>query len=354
MKSSLSKTLVLALAILLSACNVGTSSGSSVETEVPATEPASTEVPATEAPATEAPIIHKTIPSQPEDNIGNASDNDERNSYEDRDVRFGDDFIRNRFERPFTTEMGEYLPEIDVVNFSIGEDANFFYVSMILGGLAATGQPPTGYYAIEVDGNIDGRGEFLIVANPPFGSEWSTDGVQIFSDLNSDIGGKNPIRRDDAYAGDGYETLAFDSGEGSDPDLGWARFVNGETSSLEIAFNKAVFPSTPSFMWSVWASATPFDPTKFNLHDTTTAEAAGSPDKQNDLYPIKAVSGIDNSCRVPVGFQATGTEPLGCPVAGVEEPDAPPGDPGAPADICALYPLICNPIVIKTPIEIVP
>lgn len=354
MKSSLSKTLVLVLAIVLSACNVGTSSGSSVETEVPATEPAPTSVPATEAPATEAPIIHKTIPTQPEDNIGNASDNDETNSYEDRNVRFGDDFIRNRFERPFTTEMGEYLPEIDVVSFSIGEDDNFFYVSMLLGGLNTTGQAPAGHYAIEVDGNIDGRGEFLIVANPPFGSEWSTDGVQIFTDLNSDIGGKNPIRRDDAYAGDGYETLAFDSGKGSDPDLGWARFVNGETPSLEIAFNKVVFPSTPSFMWSVWASATPFDPTKFNLHDTTTAEAAGSPDKQNDLYPIKTVSGIDNSCRVPVGFQATGTEPLGCPVAGVEEPEAPSGDPGAPANICDLYPLICNPIAIKIPIEIVP
>ncbi len=354
MKSSLTKlfAILVVLSLSLSACNFGLAN---TATEAPATEVAGTEIPqalSTEAPATEAPIVHQTIPSEPAKTIGNASDNDEVSSFENLDVKFGDDFARNRFERPFTSEMGAYLPEIDIVNFSIGEDDNFFYVTLNLGGLATAGQAPTGHYAIELDSNIDGRGELLIVANPAFGTEWSTDGIQIFADENGDIGGEDVKRSDANYTGDGYEKLMFENGTGANPDLGWARFVDGKTPAIQIAFNKIIFPSIPTFMWSVWASATPFDNTKFNLHDTTTEESAGSPDKQNSLYPIKNIAGVDNSCRVPVGFNATGTEPLGCPVAGAPQSDdvVPSGTPGTttifiPINICIIYPALCEPII---------
>lgn len=343
MKSNLYKIIVLFMAIALSACGFGAKNS-----ETP-TEPPVTNVPATEAPATEAPIVHTTIPSEPVKTLGNASDNDEVKSYSNLDVNFGDDFAKNRFERPFTPEMGTYLPEIDIVNFSIGEDDNFFYVTLNLGGLATTGQAPTGHYAIELDSDIDGRAELLIVANPAFTTEWSTNGVQIFADDNGDVGGENVKRNDSNYTGDGYEKLMFDSGNGANPDLGWARFVNGETPAIQIAFNKVIFPTTPTFMWSVWASANPFENTKFNLHDTTTEEAAGSPDKQNSQYPIKNIAGIDNSCRVPVGFTATGYEPLGCPVQGVaeteEEEVTSPSNPGitiSVVNICQKFPALCD------------
>lgn len=343
MKSNLYKIIVLFMAIALSACGFGAKNS-----ETP-TEPPVTNVPATEAPATEAPIVHTTIPSEPVKTLGNASDNDEVKSYSNLDVNFGDDFAKNRFERPFTPEMGTYLPEIDIVNFSIGEDDNFFYVTLNLGGLATAGQAPTGHYAIELDSDIDGRAELLIVANPAFTTEWSTNGVQIFADDNGDVGGENVKRNDSNYTGDGYEKLMFDSGNGANPDLGWARFVNGETPAIQIAFNKVIFPTTPTFMWSVWASANPFENTKFNLHDTTTEEAAGSPDKQNSQYPIKNIAGIDNSCRVPVGFTATGYEPLGCPVQGVaeteEEEVTSPSNPGitiSVVNICQKFPALCD------------
>ncbi|MBK9778821.1 MAG: hypothetical protein IPP55_02035 [Anaerolineales bacterium] len=173
--------------------------------------------------------------------------------------------------------------------------------------------------------------------------------MQIFADNNSDLGGENPRQSDANYTGDGYEALVFDNGRGSNPDLGWARFTDGETPVIEIAFSKVIFPSTPRFMWSVWASKDAFYPTKFNLHDTTTEEAAGSPDKQNSFYPITGIVAMDNSCRVPVGFQPTGFEPLGCPVAGVpeEEGEAPPS--GGGVNFCALYPILCNPIIIFPP-----
>jgi len=294
--------------------------------------------------------VHKIIPSAPAQTLGNASDNEETGSFENRDVDFGDDFPRNRYERPFTTGMVDYLPEIDIVKFSIGDDDNFFYVTMTLGGLVTPGQAPSGHYAIEVDGDVDGRGEFIIIVNPPFGSEWSVDGVQIYADENLDIGGENLVRNDTNYTGDGYEKLVFDSGRGADPDLGWARFVDGASPAIEIAFSKQIFPSSPRFMWSVWASATPFNTATFNLHDTTTHELAGSPDKENSLYPIKGIVAVDNSCRVPVGFTATGSEPLGCPVAGLPPNDpeyVPP--PGTPPNFCDLYPVICSGIIIVLP-----
>jgi len=344
MKTGIFKFSVLFIVFALSACSFGATPEPKVDvpapTEAPTIEPVAIE-------PTAAQIVHTTIPSEPTQTIGNASDNDEITSFENRDVKFGDDFIHNRFERPFTTEMGSYLPEIDIVNFSIGEDDNFFYVTLNLAGLANAGQPPSGHYAIELDGNIDGRGELLIIANPSFGSEWSTDGVQIFGDNNGDVGGDNPKKSDNNYTGDGYDKLLFDSGVGANPDLGWVRFVNGDTPAIQIAFNKVIFPSVPAFMWSVWASDSPFDTTKFNLHDTTTEETAGSPDKQNSQYPIKSVAGIDNSCRVPVGFKATGLEPLGCPVAGVQPPDdnSPVPTPGIHIiliDICQIYPALCE------------
>lgn len=342
MKSSFSKVIAILMVLALSACNIGSP-------ETPTEAVSETEVVAPEVPATEEPIVHTTIPSEPAQTIGNASDNDEINSNETFDVNFGDDLSKNRYERPFTVGMGSYLPEIDIVNFSIGEDDNFYYVTLNLGGLATAGQAPTGYYAIELDGNVDGRGELLIVANPSFGTEWSTNGVQIFADDNGDIGGDNVELGDANYTGNGYEKLMFDSGKGANPDLGWSRFVNGETPAIQIAFNKVIFPSTPTFMWSVWASATPFETTKFNLHDTTTVEAAGSPDKESGQYPIKNLAGVDNSCRVPVGFKATGYEPLGCPVAGVVEaeeeelqPSSSPGITISVGNICQKFPALCE------------
>lgn len=350
MRSVYSKALLLFMAVILSACSLGPFGATSPAAETPTSIPA-TEIATIEATPAEPEIIHTTIPTEPAKNLGNASDNDEVNSSEDRDVNFGDDFVHNRFERPFTTNMAEYLPEIDIVNFSIGEDDNFFYVTLNLAGVINPGQPPSGHYAIELDSNIDGRGELLIVANPSFGSDWSTDGVQIFADDNGDIGGNDPKRSDPDYFGDGYEKLMFDSGVGANPDLGWARFADGKSPAIQIAFNKIIFPSTPTFMWSVWASASQFDTTKFNLHDSTVEDAAGSPDKQSSQYPIKSIAGIDNSCRVPVGFTATGLEPLGCPVAGVaetennEEAPSSPSNPGITItviNICQTYPALCE------------
>ncbi|MBK9778819.1 MAG: hypothetical protein IPP55_02025 [Anaerolineales bacterium] len=119
MKSNLSKLLAILMVLMLSACNFGGATPDATEA------PAIDSPVATEAPATEAPIVHTTIPSEPAETIGNASDNDEINSAENKDVNFGDDFKKTDMN-VHLLRTWEYLPEIDIVNFSIGEDDNFF------------------------------------------------------------------------------------------------------------------------------------------------------------------------------------------------------------------------------------
>ncbi len=40
---------------------------------------------------------------------------------------------------------------------------------------------------------------------------------------------------------------------------------------------------------------------------------AGSPEKSEQYYPIKAIYEVDNTCWVAVGFKPTGEEPHLCP-----------------------------------------
>ena len=52
----------------------------------------------------------------------------------------------------------------------------------------------------------------------------------------------------------------------------------------------------------------------FEFNDHFTFEQAGYPMKEDAKnYPIKAIWGVDNTCRIPSGFTPTGTMPGLCP-----------------------------------------
>jgi len=61
---------------------------------------------------------------------------------------------------------------------------------------------------------------------------------------------------------------------------------------------------------------------KMYYNDRFTEEEAGSPEKSEEHYPLKALYGFDNSCREAYGFKSTGYEPMLCPR---EKPE--PGEP---------------------------
>jgi hypothetical protein len=103
----------------------------SAETEEPTTAPA-VEAVVTEAPATLAPIVHVDIPTEGTVSRATAHDNENSANSGNKDVIFGDDFASNRFERPFTANDMNYLPDLDIVDFSITSDDNFFYIRIDL------------------------------------------------------------------------------------------------------------------------------------------------------------------------------------------------------------------------------
>lgn len=329
-------TLFVIVMFVLQACGLPAIGGSdSAETEAPVL----TEGAPTEEPAPQPEIVHTTIPNSGTENVANAHDNEESTSFESRAVVFGDQFDINRFERPFTSETMDYLPHVDIVGISMTQDDNFYYVQIKLAGVDSATGGASGSYAVDFDLNIDGKAEFIVIANNLTSAQWTTDGVSIYVDANNNVGGQN-IRPDDIYTGDGFETLSFDSGNGNDPDAAWAHFANNASPVVEIALKKSLLEAKPAFMWSVTTSAQKIDPTKFYFNDTFSEERAGSP-IQGEYYPLKELAGVDNTCRLPAGFQPTGTEPLGCSVA--VAPNQGGGQPGFvfpdfdfDFDICAI------------------
>jgi hypothetical protein len=305
-----------------------------------------TEVPAKTAEAPTAMVKHETVPAEGNTDRATAHDHDSALSFENKVVRSGDEFFRNRFERPFTANDMEYLPDLDIVNFSINSDDTFFYIRISLVGLDAETQSLTGSYGVEIDRNGDGRAEILLVTHGPYSEEYSADGVVAYLDMNSDIGGSK-INRPDDFKSDGFETTIYDLSQNvypeGDADLAWVRqSMDGSLPAIEIAYKKWIFnDGKESFMWSVDASGATIDPSKLYVQDFITAEDAGDANSEDPNYPIKSLSAFDNTCRVPVGFIATGYEPLGCFIKSAEtERLSEPINEG-PNSTCVLFEELC-------------
>lgn len=335
------------------ACNIPSTApvetGDQVQESTATVSVVNTEVPL--PTSTAAPIVHVVSPVSGSFHESTAHDNEESATFEAKDVRFGDAFETNRFERPFTLEDMTYLPYIDIFDFEMTSDANWYYVDVSMIGPDPSTGGASGTYGIEFDLDVDGRAEILLLVENP-STEWSTDRVKVYLDGNGDVGGAQSLP-DPGFTGDGFETLIFDAGYGDDADLAWARSEIKTRATVKFAFKKSLLRNYNTFMWSVFASKDTVDPGKFYFNDFYTEEAAGSPDKKNDFYPIKEIAAFDNSCRVPTGFQATGLEPLGCNVSiQIAEHDNPenPGDPGIiifwiPTDIDWCLILDCRPVI---------
>jgi hypothetical protein len=207
-------------------------------------------------------------------------------------------------------------------------------------------QSLTGYYGVEIDRNADGRAELLLTTRPPYSTEFTADNVAAYLDVNSNVGGNIINRPDDAS--DGFERIIFDLTRGvypeGNPDLVWVRqTTDGTLPAVEIAFDRQLFKDgKEAFMWSVLSSDTAIDPALLYYNDSYTPEQAGAANTDDPNYPIKGLSAMDNTCRVPLGFQAAGNEPLGCFVKGGEvEAKATPSADG-PASTCGQYTGLCS------------
>jgi len=277
------------------------------------------------APASTLPpvITHILYPAEAQPPESTFVDVDSLGTAPEHRAPYGDSYKINRFERPFTATVMDYLPEVDIHYFTITGDANWFYVGIEVIGLNPQTNNLTADYGVEFDLDRDGHGDYLVWAKAPYTTSWKTDGVSVLTDTNNDVGGPSPERSDAPFNGNGYDSTIFSSGQGADPDLAWVRIDPRMPTRVQFAI-KRTLPGD-AFMWGVWADLGLRDPSKFSYNDAFTETQAGSPERsETEFYPIKAVYAVDNTCREAVGFRTTGYEPLLCPR---EEPTAAPRTP---------------------------
>jgi hypothetical protein len=307
-KSTRMLVLLVMLALLVQACNVP---GRSQSAEPAEPAPSPIVEPSTVAPPTESSSIqHYLIPtsgldSKPYPDVVSSDTAPEKRA------PYGDSYDLNRLERPFTQDM-TYIPDLDITLFSLSEDDEFYYVSIGLVGNDPNN--PIGInYAVELDINRDGFGDFIIVASPPYSNDWSAQNIKVYSDTNTNTAGESATKSDAPFESDGYDELIHDlaAGVGGDPDLAWVRIDAGPLAKVQFAFKKYLAGS--AFMYGVLADAGLKDVSKLDYVDHFSEREAGSPIRRNSYYPLQALYAIDNTCFQAFGFNPTGFEPKLCP-----------------------------------------
>ncbi len=221
-----------------------------------------------------------------------------------------DNYAWSRFERPYTARKMKYRDYLDIYRVNLRVTDPWVYFTFILiGNLPEEGDIR---YSIELDLDHEGRGEFLVMVKIPPETKWTTDGVWVMEDEDGDVGGVFPLYLEEpGEKQNGYEREIFANGEGEDRDLAWVRRDPDSRNQIQIAIKDSLI-GTQGFLWSAWADEGLRDPSLFDINDHFTFEEAGSPNKDNYRYPVKAVALIDSTCRSWYGYIPSGTEPGLC------------------------------------------
>ncbi len=185
-----------------------------------------------------------------------------------------DQWERNYFERPMDEALSEIFPQLDIVQAKFGQDENWYYTRILVFSEMVEDLVLDGIYAVEIDLDLDARGEFLIIALSP--DEWTSEGIQVWFDSNDDVGGPTAVLVDPLYDGDGYETLLVDSGVGDDSDLAFVKTYSDQPGLIEFGFKVNLLDGVEIFEWWVWAmqedlGAAKYDPVDFFPQDTLYA-----------------------------------------------------------------------------------
>ena len=224
----------------------------------------------------------------------------------------GDAFSINRYERPFQLD-NTYRPDADIAATFINDTGEWYYFSSEVVDIHPETKLMDSPFGFEIDFDRDGRGDYLLWATPPYANNWTNTDVAVYADTNRDVGNRRPMLADapSTLKSDGYETVVVSNGVGVDPEGAWARLSPQNPRTLQIAVKKSLINRT-SFLFWAW---TDFDLGKaaaFDYNDVYTAQEAGSPYASNPNYPLKALFGMDNTCRVAYGFTPVGNEPGLC------------------------------------------
>lgn len=305
----------------------GDAGGESPASDEAADAPQATEAPtATEEPTPEPTLTptvqHNTIPTWP-GGLGSFMTDRSSAALAPERRAIADNFDLNLLERPFTSSEMDYKDYLDITRGELSLNGPFVYVTIFLEGSAPADAAPV--YGVEVDTDVDGYGDWLILGLLPPGTEWTTNDVRACRDANGDVGGPTAMRADPPNAArDGYEDCVFENGYGIGPDEAWIRRDPGHADRVQLAFKFTLIGSDGQFLWGAWSDEGVKEPGWFDYHDHFTFSEAGSAASNSSEYPLKALALVDNTCRWSYGFQPGGSEPGVCyvPPTATPEPTA--------------------------------
>ena len=95
---------------------------------------------------------------------------------------YGDSYNINLFERPFTQKDMTYMPMwISQLSKSPGDNWYYVFITFLIG--SNPNDPVNIDYGVEIDKVRDGFGDVLVWAQPPYQTEWTTDGLKFIPNL---------------------------------------------------------------------------------------------------------------------------------------------------------------------------
>ncbi|HEX7555698.1 MAG TPA: hypothetical protein VF338_03665 [Leptolinea sp.] len=256
--------------------------------------------------------LKDTLPGEPQGSSQVIHDQSSAATAKQKKAPGGDVYSLGRFERPFDQQM-VYLPALDMVRAELFRPSDgwiYFKIS-----LEATPAPPPAVYGVELDLNIDGRGDLLIQALAPSSKEWSEAGIKMWWDSDGDVGGRVINRSDPRkFRGSGFETLKIDSDANKSSGQIWTRLQKVPNLGMEIAMREDLIGGKDGkFSWKPYTDGVPFPPSQYDLNDYYLLEEAGSPIMGERDYPLKAVYAVDNTCKGLSGLAPSGLEQGVCP-----------------------------------------
>jgi hypothetical protein len=234
-------------------------------------QPTATEEPM-EEPTPTPTVAHQVYPSNPGGAASWVSDRSSAALASERRA-IGDNFDLYLLERPFTSQVMDYQDYIDITRGELYASIPWVYITIFL-----EGAPPSdseARYGVEVDLDLDGRGDWFIVGQTPPGSDWTTDHVLACRDTNNDVGGPRPIQSDAPNASrDGYDDCVFDNGYGIGPDEAWIRRDPSHADRVQLAFKYSLIGFDNEFLWG----------------------------PNSTYYPLNQLASVDNTCRWTYDF----------------------------------------------------
>ena len=260
-----------------------------------------TAAPPSDAETASEDALPALLPGEPPNPERTLEDSDSSLRAHEKRVLSGDNFLNNLYERPFTSIEMVYQPDVDIFTVDFAHDDAFFYFTINLNGMNVQEWGLNGIYGIEFDLSLNGRGEFFVATESP-GEEWSMEQVIVMTDKNRDVGGPQPVIADAGFNGSGYDEEVTLEGD----QVAFSRLNPDEEASIQIAVSRALLDYPDELLWGAWADNGLRDYGMFDYNDTMGPSKAGSPFADSEDYPVDALYSVDNTCRLPYGFEQLG------------------------------------------------